>query len=117
MLAAIAELGSYEYFLAAVILSGVLQIILGFLRAGIIAYYFPNAVIKGMLSGIGIIILLKQIPHGLGYDKDFLGDENFIQPDHHNTFSELMYMMDAVNLGAILVTLVGLGVMLLWKSK
>lgn len=117
VLAAIAELGSYEHFLAAVILAGVVQIILGFLRAGIIAYYFPNAVIKGMLSGIGIIILLKQIPHGLGYDKDFLGDENFIQPDHHNTFSELMYMMDAVNLGAILVTLVGLGVMLLWESK
>lgn len=117
VLTGIAELGSFELFLTATVLSGLLQIVLGLIRAGIIAYYFPNAVIKGMLSGIGIIIVLKQIPHGLGYDMDFLGDQEFIQQDHHNTLSELMYMLDGVSLGAILVTLVGLAVMLLWQTK
>lgn len=117
VLAGIAELGSFELFLTATVLSGLLQIVLGLIRAGIIAYYFPNVVIKGMLSGIGIIIVLKQIPHGLGYDMDFLGDQEFIQQDHHNTLNELMYMLDGVSPGAILVTLVGLATMLLWQTK
>jgi len=117
VLTGIAELGSFELFLTATVLSGILQIVLGLLRAGIIAYYFPNTVIKGMLSGIGIIIVLKQIPHSVGYDQDFLGDQDFIQPDHHNTLSELMYMLDGVNLGAVLVTLAGLAIMLLWQTR
>jgi MFS superfamily sulfate permease-like transporter len=75
--AAIKDLGSYEVFLLAVVLAGAIQILLGVLRAGVIAYFFPNSVIKGMLSGIGIIIILKQIPHALGYDADFEGDESF----------------------------------------
>ena len=83
VLTAIADLGGYESFLLAVVLAGVLQLVFGAMRAGIIAYYFPNAVIKGMLAGIGITIVLKQIPHAVGYDADYMGDMTFEQPDHH----------------------------------
>lgn len=115
VIAAIAELGSYETFLLAVILAGCIQFGFGALRAGIIAYYFPNAVIKGMLAGIGITILLKQIPHAVGFDADFMGDESFEQPDHHNTWNELFYMVDAISYGAIVITLTCVAVMLLWE--
>lgn len=112
---AIADLGGYEAFLLAVVLAGIIQVVFGALRAGIIAYYFPNAVIKGMLAGIGITIVLKQIPHAVGYDADFMGDESFEQPDHHTTWSELFFMTDAISYGAIVITLVCLAVMLLWE--
>lgn len=115
VITAIADLGGYEAFLLAVVLAGIIQVLFGALRAGIIAYYFPNAVIKGMLAGIGITIVLKQIPHAVGYDADFMGDESFEQPDHHNTWSELFFMTDAISYGAIVITLVCLGVMLLWE--
>ena len=89
VLTSIGQLGSFPLFLTAVVLSGLIQIVLGFLRAGVIANYFPNSVIKGMLAGIGVIIFLKQIPHAVGDDKDYLGDESFDQPDKLNTFEEL----------------------------
>lgn len=113
---AIVQLGSYEAFLVAVVLAGIMQVVLGILRAGVIAYYFPNSVIKGMLSGIGIIIFLKQIPHAVGYDKDYEGDMDFIQPDHQNTFSELGNMLGYVTPGAVLITAVCLGILLLWET-
>ena len=65
----ITDLGTYDTFLLAVVIAGVLQIILGFLKAGIIGYYFPSSVIKGMLAAIGIILILKQAPLAIGYDK------------------------------------------------
>jgi MFS superfamily sulfate permease-like transporter len=87
---AIQSLGSFEVFLAAVALSGLLQIAFGFLRAGIIGDYVPNCVIKGMLAAIGIVIILKQIPHALGRDTDYEGDFSFRQiTDHENTLSEI----------------------------
>ena len=73
VLTAISSLGSYELFLCAVIIAGVLQALLGLFKAGVLAYYFPSSVIKGMLAGIGIIIILKQIPHALGYNSDYEG--------------------------------------------
>ena len=85
------DLGSFELFLSAVVIAGVLQIILGVVRAGVIGYYFPNSVIKGMLAAIGLILILKQIPHALGYDADTMGDDSFMQPDQHNTFTEIWY--------------------------
>ena len=87
VLNAINDLGSFEVFLLAVIIGGLIQLILGIARAGIIGYYFPSSVIKGMLTGIGIIIILKQIPHAFGYDADYVGDMDFNQPDGENTFS------------------------------
>jgi MFS superfamily sulfate permease-like transporter len=115
VLNAIQDLGAFEIFLYAVVVAGVFQLILGFLKAGVIAYYFPSAVIKGMLSGIGIIIILKQIPHAFGYDKDPEGDMDFIQPDGHNTLSELSYMMDAITPGAVVITVVSLALLILWE--
>jgi len=112
---AIEELGAYPTFLAAVVVAGIAQMILGALRAGVIGYYFPSSVIKGMLSGIGIIIFLKQIPHAVGYDADPEGDMSFIQQDGHNTFSELKWMLDSLNPTAALIAALGLAVLILWE--
>lgn len=117
VLTAIQDLGSYEVFLMAVVLAGAFQILLGILRAGIIGYYFPSAVIKGMLAAIGIIIFLKQIPHAFGYDKDYEGDLGFSQPDGQNTFSELFNMVDFISPGATLVAAISLAILILWEQK
>ena len=112
---AIQDLGSFEVFLLAVFLGGLIQIALGLLKAGIIGYYFPNSVIKGMLAAIGIIIFLKQIPHAFGYDADYEGDLGFFQPDGQNTFSELLNMVDFISPGATVVAFVSLAILILWE--
>ncbi|MCB0662865.1 MAG: SulP family inorganic anion transporter [Saprospiraceae bacterium] len=117
VLNAITDLGSFEVFLLAVVLAGVIQFLLGIVKAGIIGYYFPNSVIKGMLAGIGVIIILKQIPHGFGYDADYEGDMAFLQSDGHNSFSELYYMLGAISPGATTIFLISLGILLLWEMK
>lgn len=114
VLTAIGTLGSFEAFLVAVVLAGVLQLILGVVKAGVIGYFFPNSVIKGMLTGIGIIIILKQIPHFFGYDADPNGEMSFIQPDGENTFSELLRTAEHISIGATAIGLIGLGIMLFW---
>ena len=86
VLTAIGTLGSFENFLVAVVLGGVIQLIFGLLKAGVIGYYFPSSVIKGMLTGIGIIIILKQIPHFFGYDANPEGDFAFMQADGEYIF-------------------------------
>jgi MFS superfamily sulfate permease-like transporter len=116
VVSAIDQLGTFEAFLLAVVVSGVMQILLGVIRAGIIGYYFPSAVIKGMLSGIGIIIILKQIPHAVGYDADPEGDWAFVQPDGHTTLSELAYMLDFISPGAVIITLISLTILILWEQ-
>ncbi len=114
VLAAIASLGGYENFLVAVVLGGAIQLIFGILRLGIIGYYFPSSVIKGMLTGIGIIIILKQIPHFLGYDADPEGDFSFFQVDGENTFSEIFKAMDYVQVGSLVIGVIGLAILILW---
>ncbi len=114
VLNAIDELGSYEVFLVSVVLAGIIQLLLGFLKAGVIGYYFPSAVIKGMLSGIGIIILLKQIPHALGDDKDYEGDEAFFQSDGENTFSEIALAFQNIDNGAVIIFGVALFILVFW---
>jgi len=116
VLTAISELGGFQIFLLAVVLGGVFQTLLGFAKAGIIGYYFPSSVIKGMLSGIGIIIILKQKPHAFGYDKDPEGDLGFNQIDGQNTFSELTNMLDYVSPGAITITLISMAILILWEQ-
>lgn len=117
VLVAIGELGGFANFLVAVSLAGVIQLGLGFARAGIIGYYFPSSVIRGMLSGIGVIIILKQIPHAFGYDADPVGDLEYNQPDGETTFSELGHMIDSISMGPVLVTVAALSILLLWESK
>jgi len=116
VLSAITTLGSFEAFLLAVFIAGLFQMVLGFLKAGTISNYFPNNVIEGMLAGIGVIIVLKQIPHAVGYDKDYEGDLAFLQPDGQNTFSELFSVLGNIHLGAVIVALVSLAILILWNK-
>jgi MFS superfamily sulfate permease-like transporter len=113
VLASISQLGSYPAFLAAVVFAGVFQLILGILKAGSIGNYIPNAVIKGMLAGIGIILIIKQIPHLFGYDKDPEGDIQFIQLDGENSFTELFHMINFITPGAIVIGLVSFAVLII----
>jgi MFS superfamily sulfate permease-like transporter len=115
VLHAVQDLG-YEVFLVAVVLAGVFQLALGFARAGIVAYYFPSAVITGMLAGIGVIIFLKQIPHAFGYDRDPEGDLDFVQADGETTFSEIGHVFDAISGGPLIIALVSLTILILWET-
>ncbi len=109
------SLPTYETFLLAVVIGGLVQLVLGALKAGIIGLYFPSSVIQGMLSAIGIIIFLKQIPHAFGYDADPEGDIKFIQPDGQNTFSELAMALDNITPTAVVISMVGLAILILWE--
>jgi MFS superfamily sulfate permease-like transporter len=111
----IETMGSFQAFLAAVVLAGVLQMLLGAVRAGVIGYYFPSAVIKGMLAAIGLILILKQIPHALGYDQDAEGDEAFVQMDGENTFSELVNAVFNPSPGAVVIAVAALLILILWE--
>ncbi len=113
VLAAIGTLGSYQTFLVAVVLAGAIQIVLGLVKAGTISNYFPSNVIEGMLTAIGVIIILKQLPHAIGYDVDNEGDFFFIEKNTgHNTFSALIDAVNYSHLGAITVTLVSLAILI-----
>lgn len=116
VLGAIDSLQTYETFLLAVVFAGIFQMILGFLRAGIIGHYFPSAVIKGMLSAIGLILILKQIPHALGDDRDWEGDDSFYQPDGENTFTEIIMAVQNIELSALLISIVCLLILIIWDQ-
>lgn len=116
VLTAISSFGDYRIFLLAVVIAGVIQLILGFLKAGIIGYFFPSSVIKGMLTGIGIIIVLKQIPHFFGYDSDWIGDFTFAERDGTNTFESLFETFNFLSPGATLIAFIGLFIMLFWDN-
>ncbi|MBC7904609.1 MAG: SulP family inorganic anion transporter [Gemmatimonadaceae bacterium] len=108
--------GKYEHFLLAVVFAGILQIALGYLKAGFIGYFFPSSVIKGMLTGIGLLIILKQIPHALGWDKDVEGDDEFIQADGENTFTAIGKAFEYVTPGALIIAVVSLAILILWDK-
>ncbi|HMP98488.1 MAG TPA: SulP family inorganic anion transporter [Cyclobacteriaceae bacterium] len=114
VLAAITTLGSFEAFLTAIVLAGIIQLVLGFLKAGAIGNFFPDSVIKGMLAAIGLILVLKQIPHALGYDEDFEGDQSFTQADGENTFTEIFSAIQHIDTGAFLIAAVSLVILILW---
>ena len=105
---------AYEAFLLSVVIAGILQLILGFLKAGIIGDYIPNSVIRGMLASIGLVLILKQFPHLIGYDKDYSGDETFIQPDSNNTFSELINSVNNITPFALIIGLVSILILIIW---
>jgi SulP family sulfate permease len=116
VLNAITSLGTYETFLLALVLAGVFQMLLGILKAGTIGNYFPSAVIEGMLAAIGIILIMKQFPHAVGYDADFEGDEGFKQADSHNSFSGILGAFSKINLGAVIISGVSLLLMIYWPK-
>ena len=114
VLASITSMGSYQAFLTTVVLAGFIQLVLGFIKAGTIGNYFPSSVIKGMLAAIGIILILKQIPHAVGYDRDFEGDESFFQTNGENTFTEVINAFQYANIGAIVIFITALTILVLW---
>ncbi|KYP15708.1 SulP family inorganic anion transporter [Flavihumibacter sp. CACIAM 22H1] len=116
VVAAIAKLPSFEAFLASVVIAGVLQLILGYLKAGILGDYIPGSVIKAMLAAIGLILILKQLPHLIGYDADYEGDETFLQPDGSNTFTGIFKSLNYVVPGAALIGLLSLGIQIVWEK-
>jgi MFS superfamily sulfate permease-like transporter len=116
VLASIASLGNYQTFLMAVVLAGVFQLLLGIIKAGTIGNYFPSSVIEGMLAGIGILLIMKQLPHALGVDSDFFGDESFFQSDGENTFSALGNAMQHFTLAAIVISVISVLILVLWPK-
>lgn len=114
ILTAIQTLGNFEAVLVAIVIAGVFQIILGYLKAGTIAYFFPNAMIKGILASIGLVLILKQIPHALGIDEVFEGVESFWQNDGRNTFSEIYYVLQNIGWGPTIITLISLIIIQIW---
>ena len=115
VLDSISSLGTFELFLGALVAAGLIQLILGFAKAGVLGYYFPHSVIKGMLTAIGLILILKQIPHALGYDKDFIGDFAFQQMDKHNSFTEIYYAFQYYSPGAIPIVLIALAILIFFE--
>jgi len=116
VLTAITQLGTFEIFLVAVVLAGVIQLILGFIKAGFIANYIPGNVIKGMLTAIGIIIILKQIPHAFGYDNNGEGQLAFLQPDGNTTLSALLEPITKIHVGVTIVTLISIFILIIWDK-
>jgi carbonic anhydrase len=114
--AQIATLGSFKAVMMATVLAGVIQIGLGVARAGFIAAFFPSSVIKGLLAAIGVILILKQIPHVIGHDTDPVGDLAFNQPDHENTFTELLAAALDIHAGAALVGVTSILVLVMWDK-
>ncbi|MDR6159116.1 MULTISPECIES: SulP family inorganic anion transporter [Chryseobacterium] len=112
VLTAITDLGAFNIFLCAGIIAGIIQLVLGFVRAGSISNYFPNNVIEGMLAAIGIIIILKQIPHALGFDKDYEGHQSIF--DNGLNFGYFSELFGAIQPGAIIVTLVSISILIIW---
>ena len=116
VIVAIGKLPSFETFLLAVVIAGFFQIILGFLKAGILGDYVPNCVIKGMLAAIGLILILKQFPHLVGYDKNFEGDHSFIQLDKDNTFSGIVTAINSVAFIAVMIGVLSLAFQIFWEK-
>ncbi len=112
---AITKLQVYEAFLLAVVIAGIFQLIFGFIKAGVIGDYVPNAVIKGMLAAIGLILIMKQLPHLVGYDTDFEGDESFLQPDHENTFTALFQAVKYITPSAMIIGTISLVLLTFWE--
>lgn len=105
----IKDLPSFQTFLLAVVIAGIFQVVLGFVKAGIIGDFIPNSVIKGMLAAIGLILILKEVPHLVGYDKDYAGDETFAQSNGENTFSGLSGSFHALTISSVIIGAVSLG--------
>lgn len=106
------DLGSFEAFTMALFFAGVIQILFGLFKGGIIGDFFPASVIKGMLAAIGMILILKQFPHAVGYDADFMGDENFIDPGGQNTFSRLVSALNFFQPSAVIIS--SMTLILIW---
>lgn len=116
VLTALETLGSFEGLLLATFIAGLIQIAGGYFKAGIIGYYFPSSVIKGMLAAIGLTLILKEVPHALGYDKNYMGDEALNQMDGHNTFNEIYYAFEAMSPVAVIISAISLALLIVFEK-
>ncbi|MDD5581143.1 MAG: SulP family inorganic anion transporter [Methylobacter sp.] len=116
VLDAIEQLGSFSGFLTSLVLAGILQFALGYFRAGIIGAFFPASVIRGMLAAIGLILIIKQFPHAVGYDISFEGDESYMQETAESSFQELISSFGSISSGALVITVVALLILILWET-
>ena len=118
VLLGIEKVGAFEGFLVAVILGGILQIILGLVKAGNLSSFFPSSVIRGMLAGIGLIVILKQWPHAVGYDIEQFGADKFKAAEFENTFTLLIHSFQHIEKGAIIIGLISIAILIVWaKTK
>ena len=113
---AIEQLGSYNGFLVCVVLAGIIQLVLGYLRAGIIGAFFPTSVIKGMLAAIGLILIIKQLPHAVGYDGSFQGDESYMNETAVSSFHDVFLALGSMSMSSTLITLGALLILILWET-
>jgi len=113
---AIETLGGFGGFLLSLVIAGGIQIILGFLKAGVIGAFFPASVIKGMLAAIGLILIIKQIPHATGYDTSFEGDESYMQETAESSFFELTQALEGITPGVTIVSVVALLILIIWET-
>jgi carbonic anhydrase len=116
VLAAITKLGAFDVFLLAVVIAGAMQLLIGLCKGGDIANYIPSNLINGLLAAIGVILILKQIPHAVGFDRDAEEDFSFFQADGENTFSELLNCFDVLNFGAIIISVVSIIILIYWNK-
>lgn len=116
VLAAINNIGDFRLFLCAVVLAGAFQILMGMAKLGGIANYFPSAVIKGMLTSIGILIIAKQIPHAFGYDRDEKGHLTELFPFGNEDWHELLKPFQHVDLGVCFICIVSVLIMVVWEK-
>jgi len=114
---AIGKLPAYEVFLVSIVLAGLFQLVLGFLKAGVIGDFIPNSVIKGMLAAIGLILILKQFPHFVGYDVDPEGEESFLQKNDGNTFTGIFSALNHISGGAVIIALCSTAILLVYEIK
>ena len=115
--AAVLKLPAVEAFFLSVVLAGIFQVLLGIFKLGVIGDYVPNSVIKGMLAAIGVILILKQLPHLVGYDKDFEGDETFIQLSGENTLSSVLNSINYLTPVAVLIGFAGIAILVVYEMK
>jgi MFS superfamily sulfate permease-like transporter len=115
VLVAITELGAFEIFLCSVVIAGVLQVAIGYLKGGAIANYIPSSVLEGMLAGIGLTIIIKQLPDAVGYAKN----SSAVMADAEDGFAmnTLTTAMQHIEPGAIVISLTGLLLLILWELK
>jgi len=113
---AIETLGSFQGLLVACVLAGIMQLVLGFLRAGIIGAFFPSAVIEGMLAAIGLILIIKQIPHATGYHTSYEGDESYMKETAESSFIDFFDAFGGISPGSVVISIVALLLLMLWST-
>jgi MFS superfamily sulfate permease-like transporter len=113
---AIETLQSFQAFLVAVVLAGILQVLMGYLKAGTIGAFFPSSVIKAMLAAIGFILIIKQIPHAFGYDGSFEGDESYMQENVVSSFGDIATALGHISPAATFISFFSLFLLFMWEK-